>query len=163
VKLRTEDQYAAAPADVYAAFTDEAFVRARYDAIGLPEYDVLELAAGVDGARIKTRRLAPANVPGFAKKLFGETTEMVQTDVWGRERDGVREGTWTIDVPGKPVKAGGTLRMEPSGGGTVVTIDGDLKVSVPIIGGKLESWAGSEALTALEKEHAFGVSWFAAR
>jgi hypothetical protein len=32
---------------------------------------------------------------------------------------------------------------------------------VPLIGGKIESWAGGEAKEALVKEHLFGVSWLA--
>jgi hypothetical protein len=162
VKLQRKDRYEATPASVFAAFSNEEFVKARYDALGLVDYEVLDLTAAPDGATIKTRRLVPANVPGFAKKLFGETTEMVQTDTWGPERDGVREGSWQVSVPGKPVKAGGTLRLEPDGDGAVVTIVGELKVSVPLLGGKLESWAGGEALSALDKEYEFGVSWFAA-
>lgn len=163
MKLSQRDKYDVEPAAVFAMFCDEKFLLGKYEALGYPEYEVLEVEATERGARIKTRRHAPANVPGFAKRLFGETTEMVQTDVWGPEQDGKREGTWTIDVPGKPVKAGGTIRLEPSGAGSVVSIDGELKASVPLIGGKIESWAGGEAKEALVKEYEFGVSWLAGR
>jgi hypothetical protein len=144
-------------------FCDPAFIESKYDALGYPKHELVELETTGAGARIKTRRWVPANVPGFAKKLFGDTTEMVQTDVWGAENDGVREGTWTIDVPGKPVKAMGTIRMERQDSGTLVTIDGELKASVPLIGGKLESWAGGEAAETLRKEHDYGVTWLAER
>ena len=99
--------------------------------------------------------------PGFAKRLFGATTEMVQTDVYGPETDGVRQGTWTIDVPGKPVLASGSIRLEADGDGALVTIDGELKASVPLIGGKIESWAGNEANDTLRKEYEFAVTWLA--
>jgi hypothetical protein len=161
VKLSQRDEYAAEPAVVFAMFCDEKFLLGKYEALGYPKYEVLEVDASESGARIKTRRHAPANVPGFAKRLFGDTTEMVQTDVWGPEHNGVREGTWTIDVPGKPVKAGGTIRLEASGDGSLVSIDGELKASVPLIGGKIESWAGGEAKAALVNEHDFAVAWLA--
>jgi hypothetical protein len=144
-------------------FCDAEFVRAKYDALGYPKHELLELDRSDEGARIKTRRWVPANVPGFAKKLFGDTTEMVQTDVWSAETGGVRHGTWTIDVPGKPVKASGSIRLEGTESGSLVTIDGELKASVPLIGGKLESWAGGEAADTLRKEYEFGVGWLAAR
>jgi hypothetical protein len=159
MKLSQRDEYDADPATVFAMFTDEKFLLGKYEALGYPKYEVLELVSSADGARIKTRRFAPANVPGFAKRLFGETTEMVQTDEWAAESGGVRSGTWTIDVPGKPVRAKGTIRLEPRGAGSLVSIDGELKASVPLIGGKLESWAGGEAMEALGKEYAFGVEW----
>jgi hypothetical protein len=163
MKLSQRDKYDVDPAVVFAMFCDEKFLLGKYDALGYPKFEVLGVEASDGGARITTRRHAPANVPGFAKRLFGETTEMVQTDVWGPEQDGVREGTWTIDVPGKPVKAGGTIRLEPSANGSLVSIEGELKASVPLIGGKIESWAGGEAKEALVKEYEFGVGWLADR
>jgi hypothetical protein len=161
MKLSQRDEYDADPAAVFEMFCDEKFLLGKYEALGYPKYEVIEVAASDAGAVIKTRRWAPANVPGFAKRLFGDTTEMVQTDEWGPATDGVREGTWKIDVPGKPVRAGGTIRLEPKGSGSLMSIDGELKASVPLIGGKLESWAGGEAKEALVKEHDFGVSWLA--
>jgi Protein of unknown function (DUF2505) len=161
MKLSQRDEYDADPATVFAMFCDEKFLLGKYEALGYPQYEVLEVTASDSGARIKTRRHAPANVPGFAKRLFGETTEMVQTDEWGPESAGVRDGTWKIDVPGKPMRAGGTIRLEPRGSGSLVSIDGELKASVPLIGGKLESWAGGEAKEALVKEYDFGTSWLA--
>jgi hypothetical protein len=161
MRLHADDRYDADPATVFAMFCDAEFVRAKYDALGYPKHELLEHETSDDGATIKTRRLVPANVPGFAKKLFGETTEMVQTDVWGPETDGVRHGTWKIDVPGKPVRASGAIRLEGVGEASMVTIDGELKASIPLIGGRLESWAGGEAKDTLRKEHEFGISWLA--
>jgi hypothetical protein len=51
--------------------------------------------------------------------------------------------------------------MEPDGAGTVVRIVGELKVSVPLVGGKVEQWAGAESLDALKKEQEFTASWLA--
>jgi hypothetical protein len=161
MRLHADDQYDAAPDEVFAMFCDREFIRTKYDTLGYPKHELVQLETSDDGARIKTRRWVPANVPGFAKKLFGDTTEMVQTDVWGPETDGVRHGTWTIEVPGKPVKASGSIKLEPQGDGALVTIDGELRASIPLIGGKIESWAGGEAKETLGAEHAFGVTWLA--
>jgi hypothetical protein len=163
MRLHADDRYAAEPAAVFAMFADREFIRAKYDALGYPKHELVTLETSDDGAKIATRRWVPANVPGFAKKLFGETTEMVQTDIWGPETDGVRHGTWTIDVPGKPVKASGSIKLEPASDGSLVTIDGELKASVPLLGGKIESWAGGEAADTLRNEYEFGVSWLATR
>jgi hypothetical protein len=159
-RLQTTDRYDATPAAVFAAFHDEKFVRAKYEALRYPEFDVLECSGDESGAVIKTRRLVPANVPGFAKKLFGDTTEMIQTDTWGAVgADGVRSGTWTIDVPGKPVSVKGTITLAPDGDGAVVTIDGEMKANVPLIGGKLEKFAGEEAEKTLVDEYEFAKDW----
>ena len=161
-RLQANNRYDATPEAVFAAFTDEKFVRAKYEALRYPEFDVVECTATDSGAVIKTRRLVPANVPGFAKKLFGDTTEMVQTDTWGAaDATGKRTGTWTIDVPGKPVNVKGTITLSPDGDGAVVVIDGEMKANVPLIGGKLENFAGQEAEKTLVDEYEFTKDWLA--
>jgi hypothetical protein len=162
MRLHADDRYDAEPATVFAMFCDTEFIRSKYDALGYPKHEIVELEASEDGAKIETRRWVPANVPGFAKRLFGDTTEMVQTDIYGPETDGVRHGTWTIGVPGKPVKASGSIRLEATSTGSLVTIDGELKASVPLIGGKIESWAGGEAADTLRKEYEYAVTWLQA-
>ena len=60
-------------------------------------------------------------------------------------------------------KGDGAIRLEGTESGSLVTIDGELKASIPLIGGKIESWAGGEAADTLRKEHEFGVTWLATR
>jgi hypothetical protein len=163
MRLHADDRYDAEPAEVYAMFCDPDFIRAKYDTLGYPKHELVRLDTSDDGATVSTRRWVPANVPGFAKKLFGETTEMVQTDIYGPETDGVRHGTWTIEVPGKPVKASGSITLAATAEGSLVTIDGELKASIPLIGGKIESWAGGEAAKTLRDEHEFAVTWLEKR
>jgi hypothetical protein len=45
-----------------------------------------------------------------------------------------------VDIPGAPAKLGGTSALEPSGDGSVQVIVGTVKVGIPIIGGKAESF-----------------------
>jgi hypothetical protein len=162
MKLKQDDRYDADPERVFAMFCDPAFVDAKYAALGYPKFEVLECGPVGDGGVIKTRRFVTANIPGFAKKLLGDTTEMVQTDTWeGVGADGVRRGTWVIDIPGKPMGARGTITLAADGLGSLVRIDGELKASVPLIGGKLESFAGGEAAKTLKDEHNFAVNWLA--
>jgi uncharacterized protein DUF2505 len=162
MRLQQDDHYDATPEQVFAALTDEAFVSAKYTALRYPKFEVLECRPSGDGAVIKTRRWVTANIPSFAKKILGDTTEMVQTDTWeGLGADGVRRGTWVIEVPGKPMGARGTITLSAEGTGSVVHIRGEMKASIPLIGGKLESFAGGEAAKTLADEHAFTVQWLA--
>ena len=43
-----------------------------------------------------------------------------------------------IEAPGKPSEVTGTITLRPEGGGTVEIVELELKVKVPLIGGKLE-------------------------
>jgi hypothetical protein len=114
---------------VAACFVDPAVVRARYDAAGDRDLEVLECGADGDDLVIHTRRTV---------------------DV-----EGLRSGTFTIDVKGAPVKIRGTMRLEPADGGTRHTVRGEFSVSVPLVGGRIAAWAEGPAQQRLEAEFAF--------
>jgi hypothetical protein len=51
--------------------------------------------------------------------------------------------------------------MRPDGTGTVEDVDGDLKASVPFIGGKVEKAVGPPLRAAIAKEQEIGTRWLA--
>ena len=97
------------------------------------------------------------DLPGFARKVLKPTNTMVQADRWGRaEADGARDGDFTIEVRGAPVKIGGTMRVAPTGdGGCRHTVTGKLDVRIPLIGGKIAGWAEGPSQQRLDAEYAF--------
>jgi len=93
---------------------------------------------GVDFA---VSRELPSGVPGFLEKFLPKDGKAVQNESWGApDAAGVCHGTWSVDIPGAPAKLGGTSTLEPTPTGSVQTIVGTAKVSVPIIGGKAEQF-----------------------
>ncbi len=94
-------------------------------------------------------------VPGFAKKFAGETTRAVQTEEWASPSG----GTITIETPGKPTSIKGTLSLAESGGRTTETLDVEVKVKVPLIGGKLESLMAELVSAGMDKEQVAGEAW----
>ena len=69
---------------------------------------------------------------------------------------------WTITAPGKPTKAVGTITLLETGTGTSEVVELDVKVKVPLIGGKLErpSWP-TQIKTGIEVEQVVGAAWLA--
>ena len=104
------------------------------------------------GVLFEVTRELPAGVPGFLERFLPRDGRVRQTDVWGPARDGERHGTWSVDLPGAPAKLGGTMRLEPLGTGSRYTIEGDVKVGVPVIGGKAESFIGDMVVKLAGKE-----------
>ena len=94
---------------------------------------------GVDFA---VSRELPSGVPGFLEKFLPKEGRAVQNESWGApDAAGVCHGTWSVDIPGAPAKLGGTSTLEPTpDGGSVQTIVGTAKVSIPIVGGKAEQF-----------------------
>jgi uncharacterized protein YndB with AHSA1/START domain len=162
VDFHLEHPYDAAPGAVFALLSDPEFLRARFEATGALEYEVVECDPTPEGGyRIVTTRTVQADIPSFAKKFFKPNTAMTQTEDWDAESGGTRAGTWRVEPKGVPVSVTttGTTRVEAVGGGSVHYIDATIKVSVPLVGGKLERFVFDQAKKTMDLEHEFGQTW----
>jgi hypothetical protein len=155
MKLRHEISYDASQAEVFAMLSDPGFRQASADAMGVISADVTITPNG-EGISVLIDQVQPTEgVPGFAKKFAGETTRAVQTEEWSSPAG----GTITIETPGKPTSIRGTLSLNESGGRTTETLDVEVKVKVPLLGGKLERLMADLVATGMDKEQAAGVAW----
>jgi hypothetical protein len=156
--------YAAAPDAVYAMVTDPAFQVRKCVEAGAHHHEAAVQPAG-EGARVVTKRDLPSDgLPDFAKSIIGSTLSVTETYQWGAAQDGgVRSGTLTVEVKGAPVAMKSTVRLAPSPLGTEITIDGDLKASIPLLGGKVEKAAAPAVVHAIRSEHETGERWLAER
>ena len=105
-----------------------------------------------DAVTLVMSRGLPPGIPGFLEKFLPKGGRAKQTEAWGAAKDGVRSGTWEGEIPGAPAKVGGTMSLSPSATGTTYRILGEVKVSIPLVGGKAESFVVEmiEKLTASE-------------
>lgn len=154
-KLTAEYQYDAAPATVFATMTDDSALVAKYEALGARNIEVLHCGPVGDGFRVTVKRTVSVDVPGFARRVLSPSNTVTHTDEWGPAANGVREGRWTVDVSGVPTTMGGTMTLQPNGTGTSYRLAGEVKVSVPLLGGRLEDFAVSNAKRDLDREHEF--------
>jgi hypothetical protein len=104
------------------------------------------------GLLLAVARQLPAGAPGFLARLLPDGP-VVQTDDWGPvDADGGRSGTWQVELPGAPARLGGTLRVEPVGRVTRYLREGEVKVSVPLVGGKAEHFIADMVVKLGQKE-----------
>jgi hypothetical protein len=157
VSFSGDQTYDAAVDAVMALFTDPDVVRARYESAGDRDIEVLECGPDGEGFVIRTSRTVDFELPGFARKVLKPTNTMVQVDRWGPAgADGARDGDFAIEVKGAPVKAGGTMRLEPTGAGSCRhTLEGKIDVKVPLVGGKIAGWAEGPSQQRADDELAF--------
>jgi uncharacterized protein YndB with AHSA1/START domain len=164
MKISETITYAAPPETVYAMVTDPAFQERKCVEAHAHRHEAAVSPAG-DGARVVTKRDLPADdLPDFAKSIVGQTLSVTETYEWGgAAADGSRSGTLTVEVAGAPVALRSNVRLLPSGGGTQITIEGDLKASIPLFGGKVEKAAAPAVIDAIHSEQRTGTVWLAAR
>lgn len=96
-------------------------------------------------------------IPSYAQKFIGDRIAITQRETWRS----ATSADLDIVVPGKPARMTGTLTLLADGDETVETLAGELKVSVPLIGGRIEELMGDVVRLALDAEYAVGQRWLA--
>jgi hypothetical protein len=159
VQVNAQVFYPASPDLVFDMLVDRSFQERVCEATGALRYEVqVEQDAGA--ATITTRRELPTDqVPDYARRFIGSTLEVVRVDHWDApDADGNRDGTVTVEIKGAPIRLTGSLSLrEDNTGGTTELISGDLKASIPLLGGKMEKAAEPALMSAIRKEEQVGL------
>jgi hypothetical protein len=121
---------------------------------------VTECTAEVDGAdhtmSVMVDQKRPSEgIPSFAKKFVGDTIHIRQREEWSSATDAVLD----VAIPGKPGHLKGSITLRAEGDGTVETVAGELKVGIPIVGGKIEVLISELLEHALQTEERVGKAW----
>lgn len=164
MKISETIHYDASPDAVFAMLTDEAFQERKCLDAGALSHDTT-ITSEDSGARILTHRELPtAGLPDFAKSIVGGKLSVTETYVWGpAAADTSRAGSLTVEVAGAPVVMRATVGLVPNGAGTRMQIDGDLKASIPLLGGKVEKASAPAVVDAIHSEGRTGHAWLAER
>jgi len=155
MKFRHELSYDAGPDRVFEMLADPAFREAVCAA-----QDVISAKVGLErsGAGFSLtvdQQQRTDDLPSFARKFAGDSTRAVQREEW----EDSTGGTLRIETPGKPSEISGTITLRPEGSGTVEIVELDLRVKVPLIGGKLEKLLGDKVRNGMDVEHGVGTDW----
>lgn len=155
MRFRHELFYDATPDQVFEMLADPAFRERVSEA-----QDVVSATIGVqrteEGFVFTNDQVQRTDgLPSFARKFAGDTTRAIQVEEWGD----ASAGTLRIEAPGKPSSIGGTIALVPDGDRTTQVFELEIKVKVPLIGGKLESLLEDQVRSGLDVEHEVGRSW----
>lgn len=146
--------FTADPDRVFAMLTDKAFLEKVCAETHARSYDVI-----VDGDNVKTSRELPS--PDAARPFTGETLTVVEDITWSETGGGARTGTVKMTVPGQPVNLNGKYELTGSATGSTLTLKGQLKVNVPLLGKKLEEAAAPAVMAAFDTQKRVGAEWLA--
>lgn len=162
VRLTAEIRYDAAPEQVFRMLCDQAFQRRKCAATGALRYEVDVVADG-DGLSVSSVRELPTDtVPDFVRSFVGTSLTVRQVERWEPAgSDGSRVGTLQVQIESAPVGFTGRLRLGGGDAGSVETIDGELKASVPLVGGRIEKAAEPAIRAAIKAEQRTGTGWLA--
>jgi uncharacterized protein YndB with AHSA1/START domain len=155
MEFRTELSYDASPDEVFAMLSDPAFREQVAEAQEVVSVDV-RLTPTDDGFTLIIDQVQNTkDLPAIAKKIAGDATQAVITEEWSSHTS----GSISITAPGKPTAASGTITLAPDGDGTVEIVELDVKVKVPLVGGKLERLMADTIESGFRVEHTVGRAW----
>ncbi|WP_137873657.1 DUF2505 domain-containing protein [Rhodococcus sp. Q] len=150
--------------DVHAALTDERYWRDRIAEVGGDNARLDRIEVGDGTVSVEMTQSIPAeHLPAVVTKIRPGDLEIVRTEAW-QELDGERAtGTVTARVTGLPGELTGTVTLSPAGTGSTVALDGEVRVPLPLIGGKVEAVIADRIAEIFEHEDAFTSGWLSLR
>ena len=154
MKLSETFSYSGADVEsVYGLIVDETFRSESCESQGALDHEV-----AVDGGDVTVLRTMPAELPDFIKKLTGDTVKVKQTEKWSDPGDGTRVADVKVSVIGQPAEMLGKAVLRSTGDGTEFIVTGDVKVSIPFIGKKIEPEIAKAIVKSLTEEVELGLT-----
>lgn len=154
-RITHELTYDAPLAEVSAMLGDRSFREEVCRRQGVLRHTVTVSAAGA-GKEVVIDQVQPAHgIPSFAKKFVGDEINIVQKEIW---TDAAR-GDVYVTIPGKPGDMRGTVRLDEQDGRTTEVIDLEIKVGIPLVGGRIEGLIAEMLLKALRNENETGRAY----
>jgi hypothetical protein len=142
-------------ADVYAMLGDPAYRKAVGDYQKVTDFacDITPVDGGME-VRLE-QAYGTDRIPAFAQRLVGSEIRFVQEESWSSPP----AADVHVTIPGKPGDMTGTTTLTQAGDDVVQQIDLAVKVSIPLVGGKVEDLIAGFIGKAFRAENKVGVKW----
>jgi hypothetical protein len=141
--------------DVYAMLADPAYRKAVGDYQRVTDFSCSITPSG-SGMRVRIEEAHGTDrIPSFAQRLVGGEIRFVQEETWTSHA----AADIHVTIPGKPGDMTGTTSLTQAGADVVQQIDLAVKVSIPLVGGKVEDLVAGFVTKAFDAENKVGVKW----
>ncbi|MFL6239438.1 MAG: DUF2505 domain-containing protein [Actinomycetes bacterium] len=161
--MQIAHRYDLTPTGLLAVLVDPAFLAARsarYGGVGSP----MAARAG-DELEVRTVRQLPLDrVPGPFRRFVGDG-RVEQVDVWpadGGPDEGVVTGRWWLETGRAPIDLNGRHLVTADGAGCSYVASAEIRVSVPVVAGRLSRQVESYLGQLITAEQKFLAEWLAA-
>jgi len=142
-------------ADVYAMLADPAYRKAVGDYQQVTGF-ACDITPSGDGMRVRLEEAHGTDrIPSFAQRLVGHEIRFVQEESWSSPSG----ADIHVTIPGKPGDMTGTMSLTQSGDDVIQRIDLAVKVSIPLVGGKVEDLIAGFVGKAFDAENKVGEKW----
>lgn len=162
MKITKTHDFDASIDECWSMFHDPDSHVAKFTAMGHRDLRVVSSESTENQLVIEIERVVDVDVPGFARKVLKPSNLMTSVDEWNRDDDGTCHGSFRLHSKGVPIETTGMTRLTPNDDGTThYVVDIELKVKVPLIGGKIENFTKGIVNDQLDTEFELGDRWLA--
>ena len=156
--------YPADPARTAQMLATPAYQEERVARAGLDDASVDVAQRGQGFVSTIAGSIQPSRLPAVASRLVRSAVSFTVAESWGEPKeDGSRSGGYDVAIKGAPVKVSATSTMAPAaesaGEATTVTVDVDLKVTVPLVGKTIEEKAMGMVGRVVADEERRATAW----
>jgi hypothetical protein len=154
-------EYGGSVEQVHGTFRDERYWLARLTDSGADDYSLDSLVVDSDGGIdiITTQTLRADRLPGVVTQFHRGDLRFVREETWSPVRDGQATATVKGSIKGAPASLSGTAALGPAASGSRLTFRVDVEVRVPLVGGKIENFIGSQLVDLVIAEQRFTTVW----
>ena len=140
--------YDAALADVSAMLDDPAY-RDRVIAAQGGTSGTFEIEQSGDVTTAVVDQVQPAaGLPSYATRIVGSEINIVQREEW----TSAAYADLHVTIPGKPGQMVGSITLDEDGATTTETVEVEITVNIPLVGGKIEKLIADLLRKALKAE-----------
>ena len=157
--------YAATVEAVLQAFSEERYWVARLVDSGADDstLDSMDLGgpSGGDGSIdvVTTQVLRADRMPAVVTQFHRGDLRIRREERWEPISNGSATATVTGSILDSPASLTGTAVLEPESGGARLKFRATVEVRIPLVGGKLENFIGSQLVELLIREQRFTTTW----
>ena len=145
---------------VYRTLIDPEYLRERLKVLGGHNAALLEHEVTTDGARYRLRHgVAGEDLPGVLGRLLGDSITVDRQESWRADSNGDYSGTVRVTIAGTPGDMSGTQKIVADGDGSVRSVEGSVRIPIPLIGGAVEENVARQVTDLLTKESDFTDDW----
>jgi len=154
-------EYEGTVEQVHQAFRDERYWLERLAGSGADKTTLDSMTddghGGVDV--ITTQTLRADRLPAVVAQFHHGALSFVREETWSPVTDGQATAVVTGSIPGAPATLTGTAVLTPAGSASRLEFKVTVEVRIPLVGGKVESFIGSQLVDLLSAEQRFTSAW----
>jgi hypothetical protein len=146
---------------VHQAFRDEGYWQERLARSGADDATLDSLTDDGEGGVdvITTQTLRSDRLPGMVAQFHLGDLSFVREETWTAVTDGQASAVVKGSIPGAPVTLTGTAVLTATGSGSRLEFKDTVEVRIPLVGGKVENFIGSQLVELLIAEQRFTTAW----